>query len=120
MRILNKIPILILSASLFLEVLSGSTVRVINRVDNSTDEIKTLDKLRGVYVSAKDVSRVLSSRQPYVNSDRNKMVIYIGNNRLKISGNSSFVLVDELVYQCQITLFGTMEISMFRRKLFSI
>ena len=99
MRILHKIPMLILSASLFLEALSGSTVRVINRVDNSTDEIKTLDNLRGVYVSAKDVSRVLSSRQPYVNSDRNKMVIYIGNNRLKISGNSSFVLVDELVYQ---------------------
>ena len=99
MRILYKIPVLILSASLFLAALYGSTVRVINRVDNSTDEIKTLDNLRGVYVSAKDVSRVLSSRQPYVNSDRNKMVIYIGNNRLKISGNSSFVLVDELVYQ---------------------
>ena len=63
MRILYKIPMLILSASLFLEALSGSTVRVINRVDNSTDEIKTLDNLRGV-VSAKDVSRVLSSRQP--------------------------------------------------------
>ena len=81
------------------EDLEPSTVRVINRVNNSTDEIKTLDKLRGVYVSVKDVSRILSSKQPYINSDRLKIVVYLGNNRLKISGNSSFILVDERVYQ---------------------
>ena len=79
--------------------LESSTVRVINRVNNSTDEIKTLDNLRGVYVSVKDVSRILSKRNPYVNSDRLKIVVYLGNNRLKISGNSSFILVDERVYQ---------------------
>ena len=27
------------------------------------------------------------------------MVLYLGNNRLKISGNSSYILVDERVYQ---------------------
>ena len=74
-------------------------MRVINRVNNSTDEIRTLDNLRGIYVSVNDVSRVLSSKKPYVNNDRLKMVIYIGNNRLKISGNSSYILVDERVYQ---------------------
>ena len=37
--------------------LESSTVRVINRVNNSTDEIKTLDRMRGVYVSVKDVSK---------------------------------------------------------------
>ena len=79
--------------------LESSTVRVINRVNNSTDEIKTLDRLRGVYVSVKDVSRILSKRKPYINSDRLKIVVYLGNNRLKISGNSSFILVDERVYQ---------------------
>ncbi|OUX20847.1 MAG: hypothetical protein CBE10_01680 [bacterium TMED250] len=79
--------------------LESSTVRVINRVNNSTDEIKTLDNLRGVYVSVKDVSRILSKRNPYINSDRLKIVVYLGNNRLKISGNSSFILVDERVYQ---------------------
>ena len=83
----------------FSTTLEGSSIRVINRVNNSTDEIKTLDDLRGVFVSVKEVSRVLSSRNPYINNDRNKMVIYIGNNRIKISGNSSYVLVDELVFQ---------------------
>ena len=76
-----------------------SSVRVVNRVNNSTDEIKTLDNLRGVYVSVNDVSRILSARKPYINAERLKMVIYLGNNRLKISGNSSYVLVDERVYQ---------------------
>ena len=75
----------------FSTTLEGSSIRVINRVNNSTDEIKTLDDLRGVFVSVKEVSRVLSSRNPYINNDRNKMVIYIGNNRIKISGNSSYV-----------------------------
>ena len=77
----------------------ASSVRVVNRVNNSTDEIKTLDNLRGVYVSVNDVSRILSARKPYINAERLKMVIYLGNNRLKISGNSSYVLVDERVYQ---------------------
>ena len=63
----------------------ASSVRVVNRVNNSTDEIKTLDNLRGVYVSVNDVSRVLSARKPYINAERLKMVIYLGNNRLKIS-----------------------------------
>ena len=79
--------------------LGASSVRVVNRVTNSTDEIRTLDNLRGTYVSVKDVSRVLSTKEPYINNDRLKMVIYIGNNRLKISGNSSYILVDERVYQ---------------------
>ena len=77
----------------------ASSVRVVNRVNNSTDEIKTLDNLRGVYVSVNDVSRILSARKPYINAERLKMVIYLGNNRLKISGNTSYVLVDERVYQ---------------------
>ena len=66
------------------EDLETSTVRVVNRVNNSTDEIKTLDNLRGVYVSVKDVSRILSKKKPYINSNRLKIVIYLGNNRLKI------------------------------------
>tara|TARA_B110000008_G_scaffold27206_1_gene24450 strand:- start:3 stop:1466 length:1464 start_codon:yes stop_codon:yes gene_type:complete len=84
---------------LILEDVEASSVRVVNRVNNSTDEIKTLDNLRGVYVSVKDVSRILSVKKPYINADRLKMVLYLGNNRLKISGNSSYILVDERVYQ---------------------
>ena len=78
--------------------ISGS-VRVVNRMDNSMDDIKTLDRLRGTYVSTKDVSRILAKRKPFINEARGKMVLYLGNHRIKISGNSSYILVDEQVYQ---------------------
>ena len=96
----KSIPFLFIFLNLLiLEDVEASSVRVVNRVNNSTDEIKTLDNLRGVYVSVKDVSRILSVKKPYINTDRLKMVLYLGNNRLKISGNSSYILVDERVYQ---------------------
>ena len=78
--------------------ISGS-VRVVNRLDNSMDDIKTLDRLRGTYVSTKDVSRILAKRKPFINEARGKMVLYLGNHRIKISGNSSYILIDEQVYQ---------------------
>ena len=99
MLLSRKLSYFLLLISLIIPEARSSTVRVVNRTNNSTDQIRTLDDLRGVYVSAKDVSRVLSTRQPFVNADRLKMVLYIGNNRLKISGNSSYILVDERVYQ---------------------
>ncbi|MEE8335270.1 MAG: N-acetylmuramoyl-L-alanine amidase [Candidatus Neomarinimicrobiota bacterium] len=79
--------------------LQGSSVRVINRVDNQEDEISTLENMRGTYISSKDVSRVLAKRQPFVNDDRYKMVLYLGDHRIKISSQSSYVLVDDQVYQ---------------------
>ena len=75
------------------------SVRVVNRMDNSMDDIATLDRLKGTYVSTKDVSRILAKRDPFVNEERGKMVIYLGDHRIKISGNSSYILVDEQVYQ---------------------
>ena len=57
--------------------ISGS-VRVVNRLDNSMDDIKTLDRLRGTYVSTKDVSRILAKRKPFINEARGKMVLYLG------------------------------------------
>ena len=77
----------------------AGTIRVVNRVDNSIDDILTLDKLRGTYVSSTDVSRILAKRDPFVNKDRGKMVLYIGDRRIKISGNSSYLLVDDKVFQ---------------------
>ena len=78
--------------------ISGS-IRVVNRVNNSMDDIATLDRLRGTYVSTKDISRILAKRDPFINKERGKMVLYIDNHRIKISGNSSFILIDEQVYQ---------------------
>ena len=78
--------------------ISGSII-VVNRVNNSMDDIATLDRLRGTYVSTKDISRILAKRDPFINKEREKMVLYIDNHRIKISGNSSFILIDEQVYQ---------------------
>ncbi|MBT4808448.1 MAG: N-acetylmuramoyl-L-alanine amidase, partial [Candidatus Marinimicrobia bacterium] len=77
----------------------SSSIRVVNRVNNTMDDIETLDRLRGTYVSTKGLSRILAKRDPFVNEARGKMVLYLGNHRIKISGNSSYVLVDEQVYQ---------------------
>ena len=85
--------------TIFLSSLMGGSIRVVNRVNNSMDDIETLDRLRGTFVSTRDVSRILAKRDPFVNEDRGKMVLYIGAHRIKISGNSSFILINEKVYQ---------------------
>jgi len=90
---------LIFLFALGLGQIRGASVRVINRVDNREDEIKTLDNFRGTYISSKDVARILAKRPSFVNNDRYKMVLYLGEHRIKISSNSSYVLVDEQVYQ---------------------
>ena len=88
-----------LKLTLLATISYAGTIRVVNRVNNSTDDILTLDKLRGTYVSTIDVSRILAKRDPFINKDRGKMVLYIGDYRIKISGNSSYLLVDEQVFQ---------------------
>ena len=75
------------------------TVKVVNKSNSVTYNIRTLDRLTGTYISTIDISRSLTNRDPYINSDREKMVIYLGNKRIKISSSSSFILVDEQVYQ---------------------
>ena len=75
------------------------TVKVINNSNSSSYNIRTLDRLNGTFVSTIDLSNILTNRDPYTNVDRGKMVLYIGDKRIKISSNSSFILVDEQVYQ---------------------
>lgn len=94
-RIFNRIFIL----NLLMSSLIGGSIRVVDRVNNSMDDIETLDRLRGTFVSTLDVSRILAKRAPFVNDARGKMVLYIGSHRIKISSNSSFILIDEKVYQ---------------------
>jgi len=96
---LNRFCNIILFINIIASIGYGGTIRVVNRVDNSMDDILTLDRLRGTYVSTIDISRVLAKREPFINKDRGKMVLYIGDRRIKISGNSSFLLVDEQVFQ---------------------
>ncbi len=75
-----------------------AAIRVINRIDNATAELDVLDPNLANYVSARDISLVFSKRQPFVNEERMKMVLYFTDSRIKISGNSSYVVVDNVVY----------------------
>ncbi|NOZ03199.1 MAG: hypothetical protein GXO92_01130 [FCB group bacterium] len=79
-------------------VLLASPIRVINRTDNSEAEIKTLSRVSGTYFSAKGLAEVLSSRI-FENEKRQKIVLYLGDHRIKISAETSFIIVDEQVYQ---------------------
>ena len=90
---------IVFKLALLFTISYAGTIRVVNRVDNSIDDILTLDKLRGTYVSTIDVSRILAKRDPFINKDRGKMVLYIGDHRIKISANSSYLLVDAQVFQ---------------------
>ena len=80
----------------------GDTVKIINKKDNFVSDIQTLDRLQGTFISIIDISKILAKRDPYINSERKKMVLYIGDNRIKISSGSSYILVDEKVYQMPI------------------
>ena len=76
----------------------SASILVVNSVDQKENELHVLDETKASYVSAMDLSRVLTSRLPYINKERMKMVLYFSDTRIKISSNSSFILVDEEVY----------------------
>lgn len=79
--------------------ISATPVQVINRVDQSTTELKTLNGTPGTYVSARNFSEIITTQNPYFNSDREKMVLYIGGDRVKISAGTGFIMIGEQVYQ---------------------
>lgn len=90
----------LLPFALFLLVTSWTfaSIRVMNRISGTDDELNTLSFGTGTYVSAKDVSRLLAMRDPFLNTERKKMVLYIMDHRIKVSGASSYILVDEEVF----------------------
>ena len=95
MKIL-RIPLFILFA-VSLSV-AASPIKVVNQVQNSEDELKVLDKAPVVYCSIKDLARVLSTTI-YENIEREKIVLYLGDHRVKISAGTSFIVINDLVYQ---------------------
>ncbi|HJL75548.1 MAG TPA: N-acetylmuramoyl-L-alanine amidase [Candidatus Marinimicrobia bacterium] len=76
----------------------SAAILVVNSVDQKENELQVLDNAKASYVSTTDLSKVLTSRLPYMNKERMKMVLYFSDTRIKISSNSSYVLVDEVVY----------------------
>ena len=73
-------------------------IRVINRMNQTQSQIGVLENFPTVYCSSKDLADVLAS-QVFENSERQKLVLYIGDHRVKISANTSYIIVDEHVFQ---------------------
>jgi len=76
----------------------ASPIRVVNQLENTEDELKVLDNIPVVYCSVKDLARVLSTTI-YENIEREKLVLYLGEHRVKISASTSFLVIDDVVYQ---------------------
>ena len=77
----------------------AANIKVINRVDETVDVLKTLETINGHFISVNEISKLLSNRAPFVNNEREKIVLYVGDSRVKISANTSFILVDDRVFQ---------------------
>ena len=80
-----------------LNVLPGE-IHVFNRSTGNETEIKTLRDTKLLYISTKDLSRSLSSKL-YENTERKKLVLYIAGRKIKISGYTSYIMIDDQPYQ---------------------
>ncbi|MFQ6674538.1 MAG: hypothetical protein ACE5GH_07125, partial [Fidelibacterota bacterium] len=95
----TAIPFLLSFLLFGLTTLTGSEIAV--RFPNEPEKrdfIKTFEPGRAVYISTKDLVRVMSARI-FTNVERSKIVIYVGGHRIKVSAHSSFVVIDNRVYQ---------------------
>ena len=83
---------------LFMSHVCGTSIDVIFSGQNSVEELKTMMYGNQIYCSTNDLSRILKYRL-YHSEKREKTVLYVENRRVKVSAQSSFVLVDDHVYQ---------------------
>ena len=83
---------------LFLITVLNGEIHVFNRSAGTESEIKTLPKSKLLYISAKDLARSFTSKL-YENTERKKLVLYIAGRKIKISGNSSYIMIDDKPYQ---------------------
>ena len=74
------------------------SIKVINQIDNTVDQLKILESTPVVYCSIKDLARVLSTTI-YENIEREKIVLYLDEHRVKISAGTTFIVIDDIVYQ---------------------
>ena len=51
---------------------SDSNIKVINRVDESINNLETLETINGHFISVNEISKILSNRAPFVNNEREK------------------------------------------------
>jgi hypothetical protein len=81
----------------FLNIVFGE-IHVFNRSNGTESDIETLSGVSPLYLSIKDLAKSFSSKI-YENEERKKLVIYINGHKIKVSGNSSFVIIDDVAYQ---------------------
>ncbi len=81
---------------------AAASIQVVNRTEQLEDELRTLSKMTGTYVSVNDLARILSTHL-YKNEEREKIVLYIGDHRIKISAESGYVIVDGTVFQMPVS-----------------
>ena len=78
---------------------AAGAIKVINRADESVNSLETLETINGHFISVNEISKILSNRAPFVNNEREKIVLYVRDSRVKITANTSFILVDDRVFQ---------------------
>ena len=78
--------------------LINADIHVFNRSTGTESHIKALSNSKPLYISAKDIGRSFTSKV-YENSERQKIVLYISGSKIKISGNSSYIIVNDNAYQ---------------------
>ena len=83
----------------FTESASSASIDVLNMMDQKDNELAILEGEQEPYVSVKEVSKLFTDRLPFENAARQKIVLYIGNQRVKISKSSSFLVIDDQVFQ---------------------
>ena len=87
----------LLTLFLFLNYLRAD-IHVFNRKSGSEFELKTIEDSNNLYVSTKDIAKSLNSKL-YENSERKKLVIYTSGRKIKISGGTSYIIIDDKSYQ---------------------
>ena len=73
-------------------------INVFNRSTGLSSELRVLSDAGPLYISTKDLAQSFTSKL-YENSERKKLVIYISGSKIKISGNSSYITIDDEAYQ---------------------
>jgi len=90
----------------FLSFLFSIPIQVHHQESGKEDILNTLSGVQETYISTRDLARVLSSKL-YINSERQKIVLYLRNNRIKLSAETSFVTINETIYQLTHYTIGT-------------
>ena len=102
-------PKLILLLFLIIQSLGMCTsVQVFHQETGEKDNLKILDGVAETFISTYDLARVLSSKL-YVNNDRQKIVLYLREHRIKLSSETSFIIINEQIYQMSHVSIGVEE-----------